>query len=308
MSFEQNLQTLRTRKKLTQEQLAEQLGVSRQSVSKWESGASFPELNTIITLCDMFDVSMDDLLRGSVEHSFAEDTEIYDAHMKRFGRGISAGVGLVLAGTGIGAALDAFSVPGNILGMVFLLVLVAAVTTLVSAGMEHANFMRRHPQLHLRYTEAQEEEFDRRFIRTVTGSIGALLGVLAVIAGLSFLDGTLWEDLLGAFFMFALVGVAVPLIDAGIQKMKYDAARAQKKEIPPEPLSVQTPEEQKQRKNKVIADRICECIMLVVIAVFLGWSFVAQMVFSSPVWHISWIVFPVGALLCAVISTAMGTD
>ena len=40
MSFSENLQFLRTRNSITQEQLAEQLDVSRQSVSKWESGVS----------------------------------------------------------------------------------------------------------------------------------------------------------------------------------------------------------------------------------------------------------------------------
>ena len=43
MSFSDNLQVLRKRNNLTQEQLAEQLEVSRQAVSKWESGQSYPE-------------------------------------------------------------------------------------------------------------------------------------------------------------------------------------------------------------------------------------------------------------------------
>ena len=53
MAFSENLQFLRTRDNLTQEQLAERLEVSRQSVSKWEGGASFPEMDTILRLCDM---------------------------------------------------------------------------------------------------------------------------------------------------------------------------------------------------------------------------------------------------------------
>ena len=46
MSLAENLQYLRAREGVTQEQLAERLDVSRQSVSKWESGASFPEMDT----------------------------------------------------------------------------------------------------------------------------------------------------------------------------------------------------------------------------------------------------------------------
>ena len=74
MPLSDNLQFLRARQGLTQEQLAEQLDVSRQSVSKWESAASFPEMDTLLKLCDMFHTDLDTLLRGSVEQSLSEDT------------------------------------------------------------------------------------------------------------------------------------------------------------------------------------------------------------------------------------------
>ena len=53
MKFGENLQKLRKEKGISQEQLAEQLGVTRQSVSKWESGASYPEMDKIVTICNM---------------------------------------------------------------------------------------------------------------------------------------------------------------------------------------------------------------------------------------------------------------
>ena len=56
MAFSENLQYLRARDNLTQEQLAERLNVSRQSVSKWEGGQSFPEMDTILRLCDVHQV------------------------------------------------------------------------------------------------------------------------------------------------------------------------------------------------------------------------------------------------------------
>ena len=46
------------------EKLAERMEVSRQSVSKWESGVSFPEMEKLLVLCDMFDTDLDTLLRG----------------------------------------------------------------------------------------------------------------------------------------------------------------------------------------------------------------------------------------------------
>ena len=64
MSFGENLQFYRKRRSITQEQLAEQLGVSRQTVSKWEADSSYPEMEKILQLCDMFGCSMDTLLRG----------------------------------------------------------------------------------------------------------------------------------------------------------------------------------------------------------------------------------------------------
>lgn len=54
MSFGENLQFYRAREGLTQEELAERLEVSRQSVSKWESNTSFPEMEKLMTLCSLF--------------------------------------------------------------------------------------------------------------------------------------------------------------------------------------------------------------------------------------------------------------
>ena len=49
MSFSENLQYLRKKQNLTQEQFAEQMEVSRQAVSKWESGQSYPEMEKLLT-------------------------------------------------------------------------------------------------------------------------------------------------------------------------------------------------------------------------------------------------------------------
>ncbi|MDE7366922.1 MAG: helix-turn-helix domain-containing protein [Lachnospiraceae bacterium] len=59
----EKLLTLRTQKNMTQEELAERLGVTRQSVSKWESNGTFPNMNKLLEICDIFQVSLDYLLR-----------------------------------------------------------------------------------------------------------------------------------------------------------------------------------------------------------------------------------------------------
>lgn len=64
MSFGQNLQFLRRmRHSMTQEDLAEKMAVSRQTVSKWETGDAYPEMDKALELCRIFSCSMDQLIR-----------------------------------------------------------------------------------------------------------------------------------------------------------------------------------------------------------------------------------------------------
>lgn len=68
MGFGKNLQFLRKmRNKMTQEELAEKLGVSRQTVSKWESGVVYPEMDKVIELCNLFSCTMDELIREDLD-------------------------------------------------------------------------------------------------------------------------------------------------------------------------------------------------------------------------------------------------
>ena len=62
MSFSNNLRTIRARKNLSQEQLAELLGVSLQAVSKWEQDSGYPQTETVIQIAKKLDVSLDCLL------------------------------------------------------------------------------------------------------------------------------------------------------------------------------------------------------------------------------------------------------
>ena len=64
MTLGERIYALRTAKNLSQGDLAEQLDVSRQSVSKWETDTSVPDLDKLVKLCDLFEVSMDELVRG----------------------------------------------------------------------------------------------------------------------------------------------------------------------------------------------------------------------------------------------------
>ena len=62
MDIGEKIKTLRKAKKLTQEQLAEYLNISAQAVSKWETGASAPDIDTLPKLAVFFGTTVDDLL------------------------------------------------------------------------------------------------------------------------------------------------------------------------------------------------------------------------------------------------------
>ena len=73
MYLNKNIQALRRQRNITQEQLAEKINVSRQTISKWESGEMTPELPKLIELCELFSCKLDALVR---EELFADD-DIY---------------------------------------------------------------------------------------------------------------------------------------------------------------------------------------------------------------------------------------
>ena len=62
-----NLRFLRNRNGLSQEEVAEKIGVSRQSVAKWENGESLPDILKCEALADLYDVSLNDLVRHDPE-------------------------------------------------------------------------------------------------------------------------------------------------------------------------------------------------------------------------------------------------
>lgn len=111
MSFSQKLKTLRKREGLSQEKLAEELNVSRQAVSKWESGHSYPEIDKLIVLSDLFKISLDDLVKDKNEEYFnTDENEEY---------GESLVIGGFLIGIAIGFATDnfMFGIFGGFIGL-----------------------------------------------------------------------------------------------------------------------------------------------------------------------------------------------
>lgn len=76
MKFDENLYNLRKTQKISQEKLAEKIGVSRQSVSKWENGTAYPEMNRIFELCKIFHCKLNDLVNDNILDFDSLDKEV----------------------------------------------------------------------------------------------------------------------------------------------------------------------------------------------------------------------------------------
>lgn len=83
MEFSEKLITLRKGRDLTQEQLAEQLNVSRQSISKWESGQVIPEVEKIVELSKVFNVTLDYLLKPSEIDELSVKADMLEQQQKQ---------------------------------------------------------------------------------------------------------------------------------------------------------------------------------------------------------------------------------
>lgn len=284
MSLAENLQYLRAREGVTQEQLAERLDVSRQSVSKWESSASFPEMDTLIKLCDMFHTDMDTLLRGSVEQSLSEDTAGYDRFMTLYARKIAGGVSAIITGAAVAALLSAKGLPDMVGAAILLLVVAIAVVVFIASGMEEEHFRKKHPTLPDFYTEQQKEQFHRRYIWYIAGGVGAiLLGVVLLVLVFTVLpEKEPYESYMGALFLLIVACAVYFLIYGGMLEDKYDIPKYNRENNP-------TPEDKERRRRAATA---CALIMILATAVFLtlglGWDN----------WESAAIIYPVGGVLC----------
>ncbi len=74
-TFCQNLKEFRKAKNLSQEQLALKLGLTMQAVSKWECGLSYPDVEVLIALSDILEVSVDRLLKGGERKEYIKDID-----------------------------------------------------------------------------------------------------------------------------------------------------------------------------------------------------------------------------------------
>ena len=290
MTFGENLLFLRKRSSMTQEDLAEKMEVSRQSVSKWESNSAYPEMDAIIRLCDLFHCDMDTLLRGDVSHRFGEDAAAWDKHMNGFAAAIAGGVALVLGGITLMLAFVGLGANENRSLLAFLACLIAAVTTFIISGMGHAAFLRQHPGISPCYTKEEMDRFERRFPLLIAIPVAlVLLGILSV-AAINVVPDVVWiteqhEALCAAMLMLCITIAASALTWAGIQHSKY-----------------RNPEEEQTPAQRRVG-RVWGAAMVAATAIYVGLGLTI-----NHMWDRAWVIYPVAALLCVAVTILLKKD
>ena len=87
MEIGKKLKDARIKSGLTQEEIAEKLNVSRQTISNWENEKSYPDIISVIELSSLYSISLDDLLKGDEEMKkhLEESTNVVKSNQKLFG-------------------------------------------------------------------------------------------------------------------------------------------------------------------------------------------------------------------------------
>lgn len=291
MSLGENLQYLRSEKNWTQEELAERLEVSRQTISKWESGGAFPEMEKLLLLCDLFDTNMDTLLRGNVQQVFEHKTANYEEHYNKYIWQIVIGTTGILFGVAV--LLFFFGMTDSGLSIIpFFFFLMVSIGLFVVAGLSHDQFQQDNPVIHWQFPEEQIATFRRRYPTMIAGAtLLILLDVfLLVIPFLVFDLSDKAVFLLAAGFMFLLTIAVGVFVYAGMQKEKFEIEQYNQEASPEVAL--------KERRSS----QISSVIMLSATVVFLLLGFLKN------AWHPAWVVFPVGGILCGIVNIVLGVE
>lgn len=296
MKLSENLHYLRKRDKITQEELADRLGVSRQSVSKWETGEAYPETDKLISICDVFSVTLDELVRGDLTScKTPTDAAEFGAHMNTFSKSMAAGIFLILFGAALFTALSGVALAYgmeimDVLSVTAVLVFVAAgIFLFVFFGIKHDNFKKEHPEVDPAFGEREVKAFTKRFnlaiALLVTGIIADVIFIVVLSSIIDLKDGS---DALycyvAAVFLAVFACLVGGLVYYGIQRTKYNVSEYNK----------QIKKEGTARSK--IKEAVCSAVMLFATALFLVLGFVGGW------WHPGWVVFPVGGIICGIVS------
>ena len=319
MILADKIMTLRKKCGWSQEDLADQLGISRQSVSKWESGMSIPDLEKIVKMSALFGVSTDYLLKDEIEDELPSETLDMDSENLRsvsleeansymnlvkeaapkFALAIS---GLILSPIIVlilGAIAETYperfseDILGGIGITILLLIVIAAVAPIILNSMKLSKYeYLEKEEISLQYgvkgvVEKRKEDFEDTYRKGIV--IGVALCIFAVIP-LILASAFGASELVAAGFMCVLlciIAVAVNIfVSRGLVRESFSKL-LQEGDYTPD----------RKRGGKVI-EKISGIYWCIVTAIYLAWSFLAN------AWGISWVIWPVagvlfGGIVCA---------
>lgn len=321
MILADKIMNLRKQQGMSQEELAHQLGISRQSVSKWESGASIPDLDKILKLSDLFGVSTDYLLKDEIEEvSYSESSALLDDDIdseivksvsieeanafmdlyERVSKKIALGVTLcvlspifiILAGGLCSFAGMEDTASEDFLcgiGVAILLSIIAvAVSFFIRYGMQldKYEYMEKE-KISLQYgvqgiVEKKKEEYEETFRDTmVRSTLMCIFGIIPLIVG-----GALNLD---GFILVLLVDLLLVLIAIAC----YGFVRAGMIYSSYQMLLQQGDYDVKTKRGNKKAEAWSGAYWCLVTAIFLGVSFITK------AWDMTWIIWAVAGVLYA---------
>lgn len=204
MSFSENIQKLRKAYGISQEQFASQLNVSRQAVSKWESGNGYPEMEKLLLICDLYQCTLDSLVKGEIEFIDTENNELdikveYETLSHRYALLEAIGLDAILIGVILLLSANDLSLLFHIsedlsfgIGITLLLIFVAISIGIFSYASYLMNeFKALYPQLDNFYDENEITQAQKM------SSIFTSIGTVIILIGTAFfmLMSILFENL-----------------------------------------------------------------------------------------------------------------
>lgn len=310
------------------------LGVSRQSVTKWESERTYPEMDKLLKLCQIFDCSLDDLVQGDltgteVRTSAATpgtppaDVFGYDETMRGFARNISNGIMAILLGVGLSTLLFNWGAYGmfgidmaenvaDASGVLCVFIgVIVGIALIIPASLHRSAFVKAHPFIEDFYTAEEKTRARTTFTYELIGGIAAIfLGVCAVI----FFTNTAYQEILAPPVMMVFVAVGVRFIAHGSMTLsrtnleQYNRAASEvldAHEIANAPVSAERKQEmlQNRRTDKRIG-AVCGTIMIIATIIALLMLFL-PMANGDPDYRqgaiaLFWLPWPIGGMLCGI--------
>ena len=277
--FSQNLQKIRSEKNLSQEQLADKIGVSRQTISAWESGKASPELDKITTISKLFSVSIDELVGEIKTEASNFDKKEYEKNYSKIALLRASGIFILFSGIAFGAF---FFEKGVIVGVGLMISLAISVPLFILAKntdeLENNKLIKSKKSLENVFADS-EIEFAAK--NKTLGSIllVSLLFIAIAIHQIIVYLTNFGENLANAIFML-LLGIAVASatyansVFAKIQNFEDNKAE-----------NIKT--------NEKIGF-FAAILMLSLTAIFLIYSFI------SKDWSSAEILFPIGGIAIGI--------